>query len=167
METGSWAMDVEQIRDLIPHRYPFLLVDRILELEPGKRAVGLKNVTVNENFFQGHFPIQALMPGVLIVESMAQVGGVVVMTMPEVQGKMALLAGLEHVRFRKPVMPGDALITEAEMIWLRRDVGRIKTTARVENEIAAEAEIVFALVEPTRFRREPYKAGSLSTYTNL
>lgn len=166
MEPDTWAMDVEQIRDLIPHRYPFLLVDRVLELEPGKRAVGLKNVTINESFFQGHFPIQALMPGVLIVEAMAQVGGVTVMTMPEVHGKMALLAALENVRFRKPVMPGDALITEAEMIWLRRDIGRVKTTARVENEIVAEAEIVFALVEPTRFRSPPYKIGNLSIPTN-
>jgi 3-hydroxyacyl-[acyl-carrier-protein] dehydratase len=166
MDTAPWAMDVEQIRDLIPHRYPFLLVDRILELEPGKRAVGLKNVTVNESFFQGHFPIQALMPGVLIVESMAQVGGIMVMMMPEIRGKMALLAGLENVRFRQPVMPGDALITEAELLWLRRDVGRVKTTARVEQEIVAEAEIIFVLVEPTRFRRPPIEVGKSSTYTN-
>lgn len=89
-----------------------------------------------------------------------------VMTMEEVHGKMALLVGLENVRFRKPVMPGDALITEAEMIWLRRDVGRVKTTARVEQEIVAEAEIVFALVEPTRFRREPFKVGGNSAPTN-
>lgn len=146
-------LDAEQIRGLIPHRYPFLLVDRILEVEPGKRAVGLKNVTINEPFFQGHFPSQAIMPGVLIVEAMAQVGGVMMMLVPELYGKMPMLGGLENVRFRKPVLPGDTLITEAEMLWNRRDVGRVKVVGRVNNEVVAEAEIIFALVAPDKFQR--------------
>ncbi|GBC92803.1 3-hydroxyacyl-[acyl-carrier-protein] dehydratase FabZ [bacterium HR15] len=157
---ADWTLDVEQIRRLIPHRYPFLLVDRILELEPGKRAVGLKNVTVNESFFQGHFPARAIMPGVLIVESMAQVGGVMVMTMPGMVDKIALLAGLDDVRFRRPVVPGDTLITEVEMLWMRRDVGRVRAVARVGDEVAAEAEITFALLDPDRFTPAPLSPSS-------
>lgn len=152
---AEWHLDIEQIRSLIPHRYPFLLVDRILELEPGKRAVGLKNVTVNESFFQGHFPVKAIMPGVLILESMAQVGGVMVMTMPDMQGKVALLGGLDDVRFRRPVVPGDTLISEVEMLWFRRDIGRVRAVARVNGEVVAEAEITFALLEPQRLQSPP------------
>ncbi len=148
---AEWTLDVEQIRRLIPHRYPFLLVDRILELEPGKRVVGLKNVTVNESFFQGHFPARAIMPGVLIVESMAQVGAVMVMTMPGNQEKAALLGGLDNVRFRRPVVPGDTLLIEVEMLWIRRDVGRVHAVARVGEETVAEADITFALLDPDRF----------------
>jgi len=157
---AEWALDVEQIRHLLPHRYPFLLVDRILELEPGKRAVGLKNVTVNESFFQGHFPPRAIMPGVLIVESMAQVGGVMVMAMPGMVDKIALLAGLDHVRFRRPVVPGDTLIAEVEMLWMRRDVGRVRAVARVGEEVVAEAEITFALLDPSRFQPAPLSPAS-------
>ncbi len=152
---AEWHLDIEQIRSLIPHRYPFLLVDRILELEPGKRAVGLKNVTVNESFFQGHFPVKAIMPGVLILESMAQVGGVMVMTMPGMQGKVALLGGLDDVRFRRPVVPGDTLISEVEMLWFRRDIGRVRAVARVNGEVVAEAEITFALLDPQRLQSPP------------
>jgi 3-hydroxyacyl-[acyl-carrier-protein] dehydratase len=157
---AEWTLDVEQIRHLLPHRYPFLLVDRILELEPGKRAVGLKNVTVNEGFFQGHFPPRAIMPGVLIVESMAQVGGVMVMTMPGMVDKIALLAGLDNVRFRRPVVPGDTLIAEVEMLWMRRDVGRVRAVARVGEEVVAEAEITFALLDPARFQPAPLSPAS-------
>src|SRR6266436_4403225 len=116
-------LDVEQIRAVLPHRYPMLLVDRILELEPGRRAVGLKNVTINEDFFNGHFPGQAIMPGVLIIEAMAQVGGVLMMSQPENRAKLAVIAGIENVKFRKPVIPGDALITEVEVISVRRAFG--------------------------------------------
>ncbi len=157
---AEWTLDVEQIRHLLPHRYPFLLVDRIVELEPGKRAVGLKNVTVNESFFQGHFPPRAIMPGVLIVESMAQVGGVMVMTMPGMVDKIALLAGLDNVRFRRPVVPGDTLIAEVEMLWIRRDVGRVRAVARVGEEVVAEAEITFALLDPSRFQPAPLSPAS-------
>lgn len=148
------GMDIEQVRMLIPHRYPFLLVDRILELEPGKRAVGLKNVTVNEAFFQGHFPQQAIMPGVLILEAMAQVGGVMMMAIPEYRSKMAMLGGFDKVRFRKPVIPGDSLILEVQVLWFRREVGRVQSVARVNGEIVAEAEITFVLVEQEQLRRQ-------------
>ncbi|MDW8052719.1 MAG: 3-hydroxyacyl-ACP dehydratase FabZ [Armatimonadota bacterium] len=148
-------MDVEQIRQVIPHRYPFLLVDRILEVEPGKRAVGLKNVTANESFFQGHFPAKAIMPGVLILEAMAQVGGVMVMLQPEMRNRIALLGGIDNARFRRPVVPGDTLIMEVEMLWMRREVGRVKATARVNGELAAEAEITFAILDPSRLLSSP------------
>src|ERR1051325_6779878 len=98
-------LDIEQIRAILPHRYPFLLVDRILELEPGKRATGLKNVSVNEEFFNGHFPGQAMMPGVLIIEAMAQVGGVLMLSDAAMESKLAVIAGMENVKFRKPVVP--------------------------------------------------------------
>lgn len=154
---AEWVLDVEQIRQILPHRYPFLLVDRILELEPGKRAVGLKNVTANESFFEGHFPVKSIMPGVLIIESMAQVGGVMVMTMPEIygQGKGILLAGLDDVRFRRPVVPGDTLISEVELLWMRREVGRVRAVARVDGEVVAEAEMTFAVLNPERFVSPP------------
>jgi len=152
---AEFSLDVEQIRQIIPHRYPFLLVDRILELEPGKRAVGLKNVTINESFFQGHFPVKAIMPGVLILEAMAQVGGVMVMLQPHLRDRVALLGGIDNARFRRPVVPGDTLIMEVEMLWMRREVGRVKAYARVNGELVAEAQITFALPEPDRFLSPP------------
>lgn len=140
-------LDIEQIRALLPHRYPMLLVDRILELEPGKRAVGLKNVTANEDFFNGHFPGQAMMPGVLIIEAMAQVGGVLMLSVSEFGKKLPVLGGIEGVRFRRPVVPGDALITEVEVLYFRKSFGKCKMTARVDGEIAATCEITFGLVD--------------------
>ncbi|MGC8666763.1 MAG: 3-hydroxyacyl-ACP dehydratase FabZ [Chthonomonadales bacterium] len=140
-------LDVEQIRSFLPHRYPMLLVDRILEIEPGKRAVGLKNVTINEEFFNGHFPGQAMMPGVLILEAMAQVGGVLMLSLPEHRNKLAVIGGIENVRFRKPVVPGDALITEVEVLNVRKTFGRIRLVGRVNNEIVASCEMTFGLVE--------------------
>src|ERR1043165_6502217 len=127
----------------MPHRYPMLLVDRILELEPGKRAVGLKNVTVNEDFFNGHFPGQAMMPGVLIIEAMAQVGGVLMLSLDEMRTKLAVIGGMENVKFRKPVVPGDALITEVEVMTLRRSFGKVRLTGRVANEVVASCEMLF------------------------
>jgi 3-hydroxyacyl-[acyl-carrier-protein] dehydratase len=140
-------LDVEQIRALLPHRYPMLLVDRILELEPGKRAVGMKNVTVNEDFFNGHFPGQAMMPGVLIIEAMAQVGGVLMLSLKEYGHKLPVLGGMENVRFRRPVVPGDALITEAELLYFRKAFGKVKLTGRVDGEIAVQCEITFGLID--------------------
>ncbi len=140
-------LDVEQIRSFLPHRYPMLLVDRILEIEPGKRAVGLKNVTINEEFFNGHFPGQAMMPGVLILEAMAQVGGVLMLSLPEHRNKLAVIGGIENVRFRKPVVPGDALITEVEVLNVRKTFGRIRLVGRVNNEIVASCEMTFGLLE--------------------
>src|SRR5437764_535309 len=140
-------LDVEQIRSYLPHRYPMLLVDRILELEPGKRCVGLKNVTINEDFFNGHFPGQAMMPGVLIIEAMAQVGGVLFMTDPEFHDKLAVMAGMENVKFRKPVVPGDTLITEVEVQTVRKHFGKVRLTARVNAEVVASCDMVFGLVD--------------------
>jgi 3-hydroxyacyl-[acyl-carrier-protein] dehydratase len=139
-------LDVEQIRGILPHRYPFLLVDRILELEPGRRAVGLKNVTINEEFFEGHFPGHAVMPGVLVLEAMAQVGGVLLLAMTGNEGKLAYFGGMDKVRFRKPVLPGDTLVTEVELLKNRGSIGKVRVTGRVDGTIAAEGEFIFALV---------------------
>ncbi|WP_246064903.1 3-hydroxyacyl-ACP dehydratase FabZ [Melghirimyces algeriensis] len=137
-------LDITQIQKVIPHRYPFLLVDQILECEMGKKAVGVKNVTVNEPFFQGHFPQYPVMPGVLIVEALAQVGAVAVLGMEENRGKIGLLAGIEKCRFRGQVKPGDILHLEVEMLRLRSSLGRGKGVARVNNQVVAEAELLFA-----------------------
>ncbi len=132
------------IRELIPHRYPFLLVDRIEELEPGVRAVGLKNVTQNEPFFQGHFPDYPVMPGVLIIEAMAQVGAVGVMAGGDHEDKLALFAGIDGVRFRRQVLPGDVLRMEVEIVRLKGSVGRGKAKATVDGERVCEADLMFA-----------------------
>jgi 3-hydroxyacyl-[acyl-carrier-protein] dehydratase len=139
-------MHVEEILRVLPHRYPFLLVDRILELEPGKRAVGLKNVTLNEGFFQGHFPGHPVMPGVLLMEALAQVGGVILLAMSSNEGKLAYLAGMDKVRFRRPVVPGDTLISEVEVIKHRGPFGWVRGVARVEGELAVEGEFSYSLV---------------------
>ncbi len=136
-----------EIRDLIPHRYPFLLVDRIEEIEPGVRAVGLKNVTQNEPFFQGHFPDYPVMPGVLIIEAMAQVGAVGVMAGGEHRERLALFAGIDGVRFRRQVLPGDALRMEVEITRLKGKVGRGKGRATVDGERVCEAELMFAFAD--------------------
>jgi 3-hydroxyacyl-[acyl-carrier-protein] dehydratase len=136
-----------EIRDLIPHRYPFLLVDRIEELEPGIRAVGIKNVTQNEPFFQGHFPDYPVMPGVLVVEAMAQVGAVGVMAGGEHRDKLALFAGIDGVRFRRQVLPGDVLRMEVTIERLKGRVGRGEGRATVGNERVCEAELMFAFAE--------------------
>jgi 3-hydroxyacyl-[acyl-carrier-protein] dehydratase len=136
-----------QIRDLIPHRYPFLLVDRIEELEPGVRAVGIKNVTQNEPFFQGHFPDYPVMPGVLIIEAMAQVGAVGVMAGGEHRDKLALFAGIDGVRFRRQVVPGDVLRMKVEIGRLKGKVGRGHGRATVGEERVCEADLMFAFAE--------------------
>lgn len=135
------------IQKVLPHRYPFLLVDKILEIETGKKAVGLKNVTANEPFFQGHFPGNPIMPGVLVVEAMAQVGGIAILSTEEYKGKLAVLTGIEKMKFRKQVVPGDALIMEAELIAFKMGIGRAKVCAKVEGKIAAEGEMMFAIIK--------------------
>ena len=135
------------IRELIPHRYPFLLVDRIEEVVPGVRAVGIKNVSQNEPFFEGHFPDYPVLPGVLIVEAMAQVGAVGVMALEEFRGKLALFAGIDGVRFRRQVLPGDTLRMEVELTRLKGRVGRGKGSATVNGERVCEAELMFAFAE--------------------
>ncbi len=149
-------MDINEIQSVLQHRYPFLLVDRVLELEPGKRAVGLKNVTVNEAFFIGHFPANPIMPGVLIAEAMAQVGGVLLLATTGNEGKLAFFAGIDKLRFRRPVVPGDQLITEVRLLKSKADVGRVGVVGRVEGQVVAEGEYLFAL----RPDREPAAATS-------
>jgi 3-hydroxyacyl-[acyl-carrier-protein] dehydratase len=136
-----------EIRALIPHRYPFLLVDRIDELEPGVRAVGIKNVTQNEPFFEGHFPDYPVMPGVLIIEAMAQVGAVGVMAGGEHKEKLALFAGIDGVRFRRQVLPGDVLRMEVRIERLKGRVGRGRGRAEVGGERVCDAELMFAFAE--------------------
>ena len=138
-------LDVAGIQALLPHRYPLLLVDRILELEKGRRALGIKCVSANEPFFEGHFPGRPIMPGVLVVEAMAQVGAVVLLSMEEHRGRFALFAGIDSMRFRKMVVPGDVLKMEVEVLKTRGKVGKAHCRATVEGEIAAEGVIMFAL----------------------
>ncbi|WP_371381779.1 3-hydroxyacyl-ACP dehydratase FabZ [Sporomusa aerivorans] len=138
-------LSATEIQEIIPHRYPMLLIDRIIELEPMKRAVGIKNVTINEHFFLGHFPEKPVMPGVIILEAMAQVGGVAMLYPEEYRGKLAFFAGMDRVKFRKPVTPGDQLYMVAEIIKLRGMVGKVWAEAFVEGQIVAEAEFLFAL----------------------
>lgn len=140
-------MDIKDIQNILPHRYPFLLVDRILEVEDGKRAVGIKNVTVNEPFFQGHFPDNPIMPGVLIVEAMAQVGAVAVLNMEENKIKLAMFAGIDKARFRRPVVPGDQLRMEVELVKVKGSIGKGKGMAYVGDELVAEAELMFVLTD--------------------
>ncbi|OPJ56065.1 3-hydroxyacyl-ACP dehydratase FabZ [Alkalithermobacter paradoxus] len=140
-------MNIDEIKKIIPHRYPFLLVDKILELEPGKRAVGIKNVTVNEPFFQGHFPEYPLMPGVLIVEAMAQVGAISIMSLDEYKGKLGVFTGIDGVRFRKEVRPGDVLRMEVELTAMRRGIGKAEGKAYIGEELVCSGNLMFAIVD--------------------
>ncbi|MFC4769493.1 3-hydroxyacyl-ACP dehydratase FabZ [Effusibacillus consociatus] len=141
-------LNIDQIKEIIPHRYPFLLVDQILELEVGKRAIGIKNVTANEPFFPGHFPDYPVMPGVLIVEAMAQVGAVAMLSEEENKGKLGFFAGIDNVRFRQQVRPGDTLHMEVEILSMKRSIGKGKGIAKVGDKVACEAELMFAIVDP-------------------
>ncbi|MBY0199241.1 3-hydroxyacyl-ACP dehydratase FabZ [Priestia megaterium] len=138
-------LDIEQIKEIIPHRYPFLLVDRILEVEEGKKAVGLKNVSANEEFFNGHFLDYPVMPGVLIVEALAQVGAVAMLKKEENQGRLAFFAGIDNCRFKKQVRPGDQLRLEVEIVRARGSIGKGKGIATVDGELVCETDIMFAL----------------------
>ncbi|MBW7475019.1 3-hydroxyacyl-ACP dehydratase FabZ [Paenibacillus oenotherae] len=141
-------LDIRQIQEIIPHRPPFLLIDRILEVEVGKRAVGIKNVTMNEPFFTGHFPQYPVMPGVLIVEALAQVGTVAILMVEGNRGKIGFFAGIDNFRFRGQVVPGDTLTLEVEIIRLKGIVGKGQATAKVGDKVVAEGEIMFALKDP-------------------
>lgn len=133
--------------EIIPHRYPMLMIDRVLELEPGKRVVAVKNLSMNEPVFQGHYPGNPIFPGVLILEAMAQAGAVAVLSQPENAGKVPLFAGIDEARFRRPVLPGDQLRLEVEMVAMRRGLGIGKGKAFVGDELKAEATLKFALAD--------------------
>ncbi len=142
-------LETDEIEQIIPHRYPFLLVDRIIEIEEGKRAVGIKNVTANEWFFEGHFPGKKVMPGVLIVEALAQVAAVTLLKGVEMAGKSPLFGGIENMRFRKPVLPGDQPRLEFTLEKMRGPIGKGRVKATVDGKLAAEGTISFALVDLT------------------
>ena len=144
---ASTGLDAQQILKVLPHRYPFLLVDKILEVEPGKRAVGLKNITINEPQFTGHFPERPIMPGVLIVEAIAQVGAVLMLQMPVNEGKLALFAGIDNWRFRRMVVPGDQVRMEVDVIKVRGAFGKVAAKASVDGQVVAEGELLFSIVE--------------------
>jgi len=133
------------IQNILPHRYPFLLVDRIIELEPGKRAVGIKNVTVNEPFFQGHFPGTPVMPGVLVLEALAQVGGCALLCQEQFQGRLAYLAGIDRVRFKRMVVPGDQLLLKVELTKMKGLIGKAQGEATVDGDLVASGEFMFAI----------------------
>lgn len=137
-------LTAQQIKEILPHRYPFLLVDKIIEITPEK-VVGIKNVTINEPFFQGHFPQKPVMPGVLILEALAQVGAVLVLSKEENKGKIALFAGIDKCRMRRQVEPGDTLRLEIEVIKLKGPIGKCKAQAFVDENLACEAELMFAM----------------------
>ena len=138
-------LDTKQIMEILPHRAPFLLVDRIEELEPGHRAVGRKAVTYNEPFFAGHFPQEPVMPGVLICEALAQVGAVAILSLEENKGKLAFFGGINKARFRRKVVPGDVLRLEVEMVKVKGPIGVGKATAWVDGQVCCEAELTFAV----------------------
>ncbi len=142
------VLSSEQIMGLLPHRYPFALVDRVIEHEPGKRAIAIKNVTLNEPQFQGHFPDRPLMPGVLIVEAMAQVGGLIVTQMPNLPKGLFVFAGIDGVRFRRPVVPGDQLKITCELLGLKRQrFGKISGKATVDDQLVCSGDLMFSLVD--------------------
>ena len=146
-QTIKTTLTIEEIQELLPHRYPFLLVDRIIDYVPGKKAVGIKNVTFNEPQFQGHFPGRSLMPGVLIIEAMAQVGGIVMTQMPDSKGGLFVFAGIDKVRFRRQVVPGDQLVMTVELLWVKqRRFGKMQGRAEVDGQLAAQGELMFSLI---------------------
>ena len=139
---------IQEIQELLPHRYPFSLVDRIIDYIPAKKAVGIKNVTINEPFFSGHIPSLPIMPGVLILESIAQVGGVVLTLLPGMKGGFFAFAGIDKVRFRRPVIPGDQLIITVELLTLKRNrIAKMKGEGTVDGELAVQGEMLFSRID--------------------
>lgn len=142
------TLSVEEIHQLLPHRYPFALVDRIIEYVPGERAVGIKNVTFNEPYFPGHIPGRPIMPGVLMVESMAQVGGVILTQLPGMKGKFFAFAGIDKARFRRQVVPGDQLVMTVELLSFKRQrIAKMQGKGLVDSQLAVEAEMLFSLID--------------------
>ena len=143
------VLDINEIKKILPHRYPMLLVDRILEVEPMKRAVGIKNITANEMQFLGHFPNEPIMPGVLLIEAMAQVGGVAMLYPEENRGKIAVFAKIDNVRFRKQVVPGDQVVTTAEVTKIMRgNMGIIDCEGKVDGKVACESDCIYVTMDP-------------------
>jgi 3-hydroxyacyl-[acyl-carrier-protein] dehydratase len=141
-------LTAEQIHQLLPHRYPFALVDRIIEYVPGEKAVGIKNVTFNEPYFPGHIPSRPLMPGVLQIESMAQVGGIILMQIPELKGKFFAFAGIDKARFRRPIVPGDRLTMTVELLNLKGNrIAKMQGKGEVDGKLAVQAEMLFSLID--------------------
>ena len=136
-------MTIEEIMGYLPHRYPILMVDRILALVPGKSCTGLKNVSINESMFQGHYPGKPIMPGVMIVEAMAQAGAIILLSEPSHAGMIPIIAGIENIKFRKAVVPGDQLISTIEVLWFRRKMGKMRAFATVSGELVASMEMTF------------------------
>lgn len=147
MEKENVVFTNVEIQKILPHRYPFLLVDKITEFEEGKRIKGIKNVTANEPQFTGHFPGNPIMPGVLITEALAQVGAVMLLSMPENKGKLGVFTGINNFKFRRQVVPGDTLVLEAELLTYRHGMGKAQVKATVEGQMAAGGEISFAVVD--------------------
>ena len=148
LSTENNQLSSEEILGLLPHRFPFALIDRVIEHVPGKKAVALKNVTINEPQFQGHFPERPLMPGVLIVEAMAQVGGIIVTQMPDLPKGLFVFAGINNVKFRRPVVPGDQLIITCELLSIKRQrFGKVKGEAHVDGKLVCSGELMFSLVD--------------------
>jgi 3-hydroxyacyl-[acyl-carrier-protein] dehydratase len=136
-----------EVMAIIPHRYPFLMVDKVVEVEPGKRCIAVKNVTANEPFFQGHFPGTPIMPGVLIVEALAQTGGIAAALAQDNKDKLGVLTGIESMKLRRQVVPGDTLQLEAEILMMKRGLSKVGVKATVEGQIVAEGEIRFMMVD--------------------
>lgn len=147
MTMAGDMMDINAIQKILPHRYPFLLVDRVIEMSEN-RIVGIKNVTINEPFFQGHFPGHPIMPGVLIMEAMAQTGGVGALNLKVNLGKLAYFLTMDNAKFRKPVVPGDVLRLEIDLLKVKMGVMKIHGVAKVEGEVVAEADMMFAFINP-------------------
>ena len=148
LSTEKNQLSSEEILGLLPHRFPFALVDKVIEHIPGQKAVALKNVTINEPQFQGHFPDRPLMPGVLIVESMAQVGGLIVTQMPDLPKGLFVFAGINNVKFRRPVLPGDQLIITCELLTIKRQrFGKVKGEVNVDGNLVCSGELMFSLVD--------------------
>lgn len=158
------TFDIQEILGFLPHRYPFLLIDRVVEFEPTKRLVAIKNVTINEPFFQGHFPGYPIMPGVLVVEAMAQAGGMIMMAeLPDRDRKLVVFTGIERAKFRRPVTPGDQLRIEVEVLSMRTRAGRIQGRAMVDGKLACEATLTCQVVPRVREPRAAAAAGHESS----